>query len=121
MVGGVSPTLRYFAFTLLLITINAISAGSTCYGTPSNGRLEGGVQLPFSGENFEAYGLIPWTLGRTHVHSAVRDVVVAAYARLADKLPDRVYQHAEAANELSFTHKSAGITAGRGLLAPCPA
>jgi penicillin-insensitive murein DD-endopeptidase len=58
------------------------AAESVCYGTTAKGRLENGVQLPFSGKNFTAYSQILAGGGRTYVHSRVCTVVVNAYAAL---------------------------------------
>lgn len=70
-------------------------AESTCFGTTAQGKLEGGVKLPASGKNFSAYGITPRLLGRTFVHTTVRDVIVAAYASLADDYPQKRYVYAE--------------------------
>jgi penicillin-insensitive murein endopeptidase len=35
-----------------------------CYGTTANGRLENGVQLPFSGTNYKAYSRVLAGVGR---------------------------------------------------------
>ena len=59
------------------------------------GRLEGGVRLPRSGPNFVAYGSIPVLVGRTYVHTKVRDVVVAAYGLLETEAPGKVFKYAE--------------------------
>lgn len=40
-------------FALPLATVSA----STCYGTPAQGRLQGGVQLPVQGQNYVGYEL----------------------------------------------------------------
>ena len=71
------------------------SDGSRCFGTPGNGRLEDAVSLPLNGENFTAYSLAGWTVGRTYVHSSVRDIVVDAYAALVSAAPDRVFVYGE--------------------------
>ena len=77
----------------------AASAGaeesSVCFGTPERGRLEHAVRLPASGENFSAYSLLGVGLGRTHVHTTVRDIVVEAYAELARELPERRFVYGE--------------------------
>lgn len=73
----------------------AIGAESTCYGSPSNGRLENGVQLPPSGPNFEPYSSLGVTLGRTYVHSKVAGVVSDAYSSLARSLPEVGYVYGE--------------------------
>lgn len=73
----------------------ASAAASRCYGTPSNGRLEGGVQLPKSGSNFEPYSSTGVTVGRTYVHSKVAEVVSDAYSFLARSSPEVKYVYGE--------------------------
>jgi penicillin-insensitive murein endopeptidase len=63
----------------------ARAAESQCFGSVGNGRLEGGVKLPASGANFEAYSSMGWVTGRTYVHSKVADVILATYRALADR------------------------------------
>jgi len=63
--------------------------------TTSKGRLEGGVQLPSSGPNFVSYGSIPELIGRTFVHSKVRDVIVAAYEILESEQTGKMFKYAE--------------------------
>lgn len=84
-------------FALIAISLFAplaIASESVCYGTTAIGRLEGGVQLPSSGENFLSYGPIPERAGRTYVHSKVRDVVVAAYKILEKEEPSKLFKYA---------------------------
>lgn len=68
---------------------------STCFGTVSNGRLEDSVQLPTRGPNYSVYRALASTLGRTYVHSKMRDIVVAAYAALEKSAPDNVFVYGE--------------------------
>lgn len=70
-------------------------AQSVCYGTPSKGRLDNGVSLPGSGSNFVSYGTLPAIAGRTYVHSAVRDVMLAAYRILEREQPGIIFKYAE--------------------------
>jgi len=84
---------------LILIPMETLATESTCYGTTANGRLENGVKLPSSGDNFESYGSIPELIGRTYVHSKVRDTVVDAYASLEKDEPGRVFKFAETGYE----------------------
>jgi len=70
-------------------------AQSTCYGTPLRGRLENGVRLPAEGSNFAVYSLMGMALGRTYVHQAVRDIVVAAYEATRLSAPGRVFVYGE--------------------------
>ena len=68
---------------------------SQCYGSTSNGRLVGGVQLPNTGKNFESYNWIGSILGRTYVHSKVKQVIVDSYHRIKTISPNKVYKYAE--------------------------
>lgn len=68
---------------------------STCYGSTAEGALRNGCRLPSSGENFKAYSRLGSLLGRTWVHCSVRDVVLAAYAALAEASPDAVFVYGE--------------------------
>ena len=54
-------------------TVNA--SESICYGTSSNGRLESGVKLPSEGSNFVSYSTTAAVLGRTYVHSKVKEIM----------------------------------------------
>ena len=74
---------------------HSANAQSTCYGTTSNGRLENGVSLPPDGPNFKSYTALGGALGRTYVHSRVRDVVVSAYKVLESSSPTTVYVYGE--------------------------
>jgi len=80
---------------ILILPASAMGANSVCYGTPSNGRLEGGVQLAKSGPNFEAYSSLGVVAGRTYVHSKVAGVVSDAYAALAGSKSDIKYVYGE--------------------------
>ncbi len=73
----------------------AFSVESTCYGTVGNGRLDNGVRLPLSGANFSAYSSVAASAGRTHVHSKVSDVLVAAYAALEQTAPGKRFVYGE--------------------------
>ncbi|MGH8447556.1 MAG: penicillin-insensitive murein endopeptidase [Solimonas sp.] len=73
----------------------AATPPSVCYGTLAQGRLEGGVALPASGANFEAYSQLGVALDRNYVHAKVRDVVVDAYAIAAQQAPETRYVYGE--------------------------
>jgi penicillin-insensitive murein DD-endopeptidase len=81
----------------LVATVVALSAAgqSTCFGTVAKGRLEGGEALPSSGSNFSSYSSLGESLGRTFVHSAVRDVVATAYRSLEITAPGKVFVFGE--------------------------
>ncbi|HEX9392203.1 MAG TPA: penicillin-insensitive murein endopeptidase [Usitatibacteraceae bacterium] len=78
-----------------VLALNGAAAESVCYGTVGKGALENGVKLPLEGKNFSAYSSAGSLAGRTHVHSAVEKIVVAAYARLAVTVPDKVFVYGE--------------------------
>lgn len=69
---------------------------STCRGSAANGSLEGGRRLPYSGENYRAYSLLGFLLGRTFVHDKVRNAMRDAYADLARSHPELRFIYAEA-------------------------
>jgi penicillin-insensitive murein endopeptidase len=71
------------------------SRPSVCYGTAANGRLEGGRRLPYAGENYRAYSLAGYLLGRTFAHSAVRDAMRDAYAALYKSHPELRFVYGE--------------------------
>ena len=79
----------------LLFAASAQAQTSTCHGTPSNGRLDGGVPIARSGANFQPYSELGVSLGRTHVHARVGKVVAAAYASLATSLPATTFVYGE--------------------------
>lgn len=68
---------------------------SVCFGVPSKGRLERGVQIPERGANFEPYSSLGVSLGRTYVHSMVADVIRDSYASLHESLPDTIFVYGE--------------------------
>lgn len=74
---------------------HAMAAESQCYGTVSHGRIEQSVKLPTSGPNFSAYSALGAAAGRTHVHSKVADIVLAAYGELAEAQPATAYVYGE--------------------------
>lgn len=64
----------------LLLPCFAYAGSSTCYGTTANGWLENGVQLPVAGRNYVGYSSIGRLIGRTYVHSEVKEIIEQAYA-----------------------------------------
>ena len=73
----------------------AVALESTCFGTVAKGRLENGVALPSSGSNFSSFSTSAEIVGRTYVHSKVRDVVVTAYKALETAAPAKVFVYGE--------------------------
>jgi len=94
MIGVLRST--NLAMVLLLLTPAVSDADeSICYGKVNSGRLEHGVQLPDNGKNFSAYSELGVSLGRTYVHSRIRDVVVNTYKELESSQPEKVYVYGE--------------------------
>lgn len=86
-----------WVFVLLTLASSAPTHAtqSTCFGTPDNGRLEGGVRITASSGNVSAYSRLGVALGRTYVHSTVARIVHAAYAEVASTMPDTVFVYGE--------------------------
>ena len=82
---------------LLLIPSLAFSAvdESICYGTTNNGKLVGGVKLPDSGNNFQSYSSIGNLIGRTYIHSKVKNVILNSYQKLKSNAPGKVFMYGE--------------------------
>lgn len=53
------------------------------------------MALPSAGANFSSYSTAAELVGRTYVHSKVRDVVLAAYTAVGETAPDRVFVYGE--------------------------
>jgi penicillin-insensitive murein endopeptidase len=70
-------------------------AGSICYGKVNQGHIDGAVQLPEQGPNFAAYSSLGVMLGRTYVHSTVKDILLDAYKAAASSAPGKYYVYAE--------------------------
>jgi penicillin-insensitive murein endopeptidase len=68
---------------------------SVCRGSVASGSLERGRRLPYSGENYRAYSLAGFLVGRTFVHRSVRDAMRDAYAELAKSHPELRFVYAE--------------------------
>lgn len=71
------------------------SPESICYGTTQNGRLENGVKLQKGGPNFVPYSNLGVMIGRTYVHSKVREVILNAYRSLETSHPEKIYMYGE--------------------------
>ena len=83
------------AHALFLLDMTAAHAQSVCYGTPSDGRLEGAAQIPDSGLNFSSYSSLGVMLGRTYAHSKVVAAIGAAYTALETAAPGKRYVYGE--------------------------
>jgi penicillin-insensitive murein endopeptidase len=86
---------KYIVVLCLIYSSSAFSAESVCYGTTSNGKLEGGVQLPSEGKNYVSYSNTAELAGRTYVHSEVREIILSSYLWLETETPGKVYKYAE--------------------------
>lgn len=92
--------MKYTLFTIYSITMtltisNLQAKESVCYGTTKQGRLEGGVKLPNKGKNFQSYSTLAGWLGRTYVHSKVRNVMLEAFHSLETEQSNKVFKYAE--------------------------
>jgi penicillin-insensitive murein DD-endopeptidase len=88
----------WFAPIVLLLVASCsgvFAQESQCFGTVGKGRIERSVALPESGKNFVSYSSVGVVVGRTHVHSKVAEVVLAAYAALATEHPTVTYMYGE--------------------------
>lgn len=85
----------FVAGFLWLASDASFATESTCFGTVAKGSLENGVALPSGGRNFSSYSTTAELVGRTYVHSRVRDVVVAAYKGLEGAAPDKGFVYGE--------------------------
>ncbi|MFG6490446.1 penicillin-insensitive murein endopeptidase [Roseateles sp. BYS78W] len=83
------------ALLLHALAAPTLAADSQCFGTTSHGHIEGSVALPVSGPNFSPYSRLGVSLGRTHVHAKVAEIVADAYAELARQTPDVHYVYGE--------------------------
>jgi penicillin-insensitive murein endopeptidase len=94
---GATPIRRAALIFTIALLLPAVAAGaeSACFGTVARGRLENGVALPAGGPNFSSYSTSARALGRTYVHSNVRDVVLAAYRNLEKAAPGKVFVYGE--------------------------
>ena len=90
-------TINPSAFAILSF-LAATPGDALSFGGGGCGKLEGGVQLPCSGPNFEAFADTACHLGRTYLHPLVQQVVLEAFEELAKKLPNRVWQYGEMGN-----------------------
>ncbi|TWO68750.1 replication initiation protein [Caenimonas sedimenti] len=74
---------------------SAVAAESRCFGTVSNGRIEGAVALPAGGANFSAYSSLAAAAGRTHVHSRVAAIFAQSYKALEASAPAKTFVYGE--------------------------
>lgn len=88
-------TLVLLAVAVFAVFEPAFAGDSQCFGTVSNGRIEGSVRLPTKGPNFVAYSEWAALAGRTYVHSKVAEILVASYAALQKETPSGSYVYGE--------------------------
>ena len=94
---------RHALFALILVVFATFAARpataseevAISHGTTACGKLTGGVALPCSGDNFEAYHWMGCALGRNYVHPLVRDVLLDAYDGLKTQYPDQKWEYGE--------------------------
>ena len=71
---------------------------SRSLGTVSNGSLENGKLMPFSGENFIYFDTTSYLKERAFLNHKVKDVVLEAYEELSREYPGRKFTVMECAN-----------------------
>lgn len=79
----------------VLASSSAFAVESVCFGSTSNGKLENSVKLPSEGINFVSYSKTAELLGRTYVHSKVKEIILTSYKNLETEIPKKVYKYAE--------------------------
>jgi penicillin-insensitive murein endopeptidase len=90
MVSAVAAFCGYVAW------LGAESArASVCRGDLGTGSLEAGRRLPYAGENFRAYSMLGYALGRTFAHGTIRDAVRDAYLELSKSRPELRFVYGE--------------------------
>jgi len=87
--------MKHTILAFFMLSVPVMAEESTCYGTTSKGRLEKGIELPSSGENFVAYSAVARLAGRVYVHSQVNSIIVNAYKSLEAEQPNKVFKYAE--------------------------
>jgi penicillin-insensitive murein DD-endopeptidase len=68
---------------------------SVSHGTTVVGWLERGKRLPTAGPNFRTYSRLGSLLGRTAVHSTVRDILLESYAGMERLRPETSFIYGE--------------------------
>lgn len=68
--------------------------GLTAFALRANGNGNY-KQLPYSGQNFIAYGLVPYAAGRCYLLAPVQESVVDAYKELEKTCPGRTFIYLE--------------------------
>ena len=86
---------KYLGIVGLLLSSTVLADESICYGTTSNGRLDGGVKLPSEGNNYVSYSKTAEIIGRTYVHSKVKEIILSSYYWLETETPGKVFKYAE--------------------------
>ena len=87
--------MKFIVLIICMLSALVQAKESTCYGTTSKGRLDKGIALPSSGQNYVGYSNIARLAGRTYVHSQAADIIVNAYKFLELEQPDKIFKYAE--------------------------
>jgi penicillin-insensitive murein endopeptidase len=75
------------------------SLPSTVHGTVSNGSLENGSLLPFTGNNYRYFDTTSYLSGRGFCHRQVVEILLASYGELETLLPERMFYVMECSNK----------------------
>lgn len=70
-----------------LIRLCQTATPSRAHGSTASGSIEFGKRFPTSGPNFTTYSRFGALLGRTSVHSTVRDILLASFSRMHSMRP----------------------------------
>lgn len=71
------------------------SPPAIAYGAGGCGKLTGGVALPCTGSNYEAFTPRACRMGRNHVHPLVQKTILRAYEILEEQNPTRHWQYGD--------------------------
>lgn len=80
---------------LMLAKDAAAEDRAIAYGGRGCGKLDGGVALPCSGQNYEAFSTTACATGRNYLHPLVVETIVAAYQALEKTDSKRDWQYGD--------------------------
>ena len=81
------------------LSFNNLKGSSRSTGTVSDGKLENGYLLPFSGTNYHYFDTNSYLHNRCFMHLKVKETLLATYAQLETTAPKRLFGIMECSNE----------------------
>jgi len=81
------------------LSFNNSAGESRSTGTVSNGSLENGHLLPFSGANYHYFDTNSYLHNRCFMHLKVKETVLSTYKQLETTAPNRLFGLMECSNE----------------------